>query len=384
MGCAICGANVQELKVGKAPVSGYYCESVEESLNQPQIPLVFQVCSTCQLVKYRWVDDAIPILDKLYSSHFATYHYTNELTSYMDWFIKYLSDECSLTGDSQVLEIGCNSGRLLHLFKEALGCQVVGVEPSKNFRPIWRELGLEVHNDYFGPNILERLKPCNFNLIFFRHVFEHIPDLVGFFKSVTELAMEETVIAIEVPYLPTVISKNRIENISYSHLNYFSARSLAYLAEIFGFGIYKFELVETDGGSIIALLKKGHKTSQSILDDLSLNDLQKFIDRISFIRARMKDCLLNYEKPKIVGYGAGAKGQFLVHMLNLEDKLSFVVDDTTGLQGKFIPGTKLKIENPSQIETCGVEVVINLCPTHSQAIRDKVDSRYYFIDPINE
>lgn len=333
------------------------------------------------MTNYAWVDGAGEILDRLYSGHFATYHFTEKLSDYMVWFAESLIRECSLTPESRILEIGCNSGRLLALFRELSGCSVAGVEPSKTFRAEWERQGLEVMNDYFSPATAEPLKKSEYDLIYFRHVFEHIPDPAPFIEAVSGLAGPKTRVVIEVPYLPTVIKRSRIENIGYSHLNYYCLQSIESLANRYGLTIFDHSLVETDGGSVVAHLKKGAPETTRT-DSASVEEVSQFVDRIGAIRQQLQQELAEFPQGTVVGYGAGAKGQHLVHMLQLGNKISYIVDDTPELEHKLVPGTGLEIRSPASIGG-EIQAVVNLVPTHAEAIREKVASQYKFIDPIN-
>ncbi len=383
MNCDICGTSLIEIEVGKSPISGYFCDSESESLGQPEIEMVLLGCSSCKMVKYQWDEAAGAVLDRLYSGHFATYHFTQGMSDYMHWFVQNLVERYKLGGASSVLEIGCNSGRLLALFREQTGSTVLGVEPSGTFEDVWRQQGVEVINGYFGSELAKTLSDRTFDVIFFRHVFEHIPDPVAFFGSVAEICDDHTRVVIEVPYLLSVIDRKRIENISYSHLNYFSIKSINEIAKKFGLGITDFELVETDGGSIILHLQKGHTTAGEIVDDVSLQDVEQLVGNITDIKNELTNRLDQYDKQEVIGYGAGAKGQHLVHMLQLEGKVDYLIDDTPELDGKFVPGTTLEIRSPSRIDSSRVQAVVNLIPTHAQAIKEKVADRFEFIDPIN-
>ena len=382
--CQVCGNQARIVNVGSFPIAGYTCNSKEESLEQPSIEMNLMTCASCGMVKYEWFDEAEAILDRLYSGHFSTYYFTEKMSNYMNWFVEDISERFKLDQNSTILELGCNSGRMLKMFKEKVGCDVLGVEPSKTFRPLWNDWHLNVINDYFGEKISNQLKNKKFDVILFRHVFEHIPSPAPFFKSVAALADNDTTIVIEVPYLKSVIEKQRVENISYSHLNYYTIKSINEIAKKHHIGIINYQLVDTDGGSIIIYLQKNKTTPKDIIDNISHKDVENLVANISKIKTRLNETINKYNKEEVVGYGAGAKGQHLLHLLELENRIDYVIDDTPELNGKYIPGTTVKICSPDHIENSGIKAVVNLIPTHSEAIREKVSNQYEFIDPIND
>ncbi len=381
--CKVCENEVDILNVGKSPISGYTCDTINESLAQPSFAMNLLICPNCSMVTYQWFDDAGAVLDRLYSGHFATYYYTKKMSEYMDWFVSTLSTRYKLNQNSSILELGCNSGRMLRMFKEKVKCKVLGVEPSKTFRSAWEEQSIEVINDYFGESVAAKIKDENFDLIYFRHVFEHIPSPVSFFKYVASLGSRNTTIVIEVPYLLSVINNKRIENISYSHLNYFTIQSISKIAEKYNFGIIDYQLVETDGGSIILHLQRDITTSLDIIDKITISDVSELVSHISKAKEQLLFSIEKFSKEEIIGYGAGAKGQHLLHLLELEDHISYVIDDTPELEGQYIPGTSIEIKSPDQVDKNIVKAVINLIPTHAEAIKEKLADQYEFIDPIN-
>ena len=62
---------------------------------------------------------------------------------------------------------------------------------------------------------------------------------------------------------------------------------------------------------------------------------------------RKKILVLKNNDKIIFGYGASAKGNVLLNFCGIDNKiLDFVTDTTKIKQGKFTPGTKIKIINP--------------------------------------
>jgi SAM-dependent methyltransferase len=294
-----------------------------------------------------------------------------------------MTEKAELGQGKRVLEIGCNSGRLLELFHRNTGCEVLGIEPSKTFVTEWSDLGLPVINDYFGSSVIHQLPDEGFDLIFFRHVFEHVPDVKGFVEALSMVCRDDTLIAIEVPYLPTVIKKRRIDNISYSHLNYFSARSINEVAKMYGLQVNEYELVDTDGGSAIFYLSRSQGDASLEEEFVTSTELSELAEHVQSIRTGMQTALADFRSEDVVGYGAGAKGQHLIHMLGLEEHLSCVVDDTVGLHGTYVPGTRLEVLNPAEGIGLKTKAIVNLVPTHPEAIKSKIPSGVMFIDPIN-
>jgi SAM-dependent methyltransferase len=383
MKCTVCGKPIIQIKVAKTPISGYRCKTMTESLGQPEFEMIMHFCESCNMVKYKDAKGADKILEKLYSEHTATYYLTTQMTEYLTSLVFNLSQEYNINSKSTILEIGCNSGRLLSLFREKTHCNVIGVEPSKVFKNVWHNENIDVINEYFNGSLAKKLKTGKIDLIVFRHVFEHITDPIDFFKGIAEICDQSTKVVIEVPYFVTVMHKKHIENISYSHRNYFTIRSMNEIIKKFGMGIKKVKLVETDGGSILFQISKQAITEESVLDRISKTEIELFVQSIQNSKNKMREVLKKYKKGEVVGFGAGAKGQHLIHILDLEEKIEVVVDDTPGYENTFIPGTKIKIQLTELLKEPRIKAVVNLAPTHSEAIRAKVPGTIQFINVIS-
>ena len=145
----------------------------------------------------------------------------------------------------------------------------------------------------------------------------------------------------------------------------------------------KYELVETDGGSIVFHIQKGIKTDIEKFDYISETEIKEFISNIEIMKEKLQFIISQYSIDEVVGYGAGAKGQQLIHFLELDKYISVVVDDTLQYENKYIPGTRVQIKLPNYLNKKKVKAVINLAPTHSEVIKSKVEDRLDFINIIN-
>jgi hypothetical protein len=241
-------------------------------------------------------------------------------------------------------------------------------------------LGITVINDYFGEGILNELKDSKVDLIIIRHVLEHVSNPVSFFRVISKLTYPDTAVIVEVPYLKTILERRRIDNIGYSHLNYFSLRSMDEILKKINMGILDCSLEETDGGSILFHIKKGISTGKRLLDQISIKEISDFIDSIDKTKIRISNRVKKYSPTEIVGYGAGAKGSHLIYILGLQEVLQVVVDDTPDYRNKYIPGTHIQIKSPGYLNHDFVKAVINLAPTHLETIRARVPDKLDFID----
>ena len=176
-----------------------------------------------------------------------------------------------------VLEIGCNDGLLLSLIGNKTKAMLYGVEPSTKFAAKWVENGIIGVNKFFGSRIAEKMKQefGEMDIILIRHVLEHIPDPHDFFSGLKIISEKNVSIYIEVPYVNSIFSLKRFENVSYTHLIHYGIKSMVTLAAKHQFKVTDYWLCDIDGGSIVFILQPSEK---EIYGDSSFNDVENDLE----------------------------------------------------------------------------------------------------------
>ena len=96
----------------------------------------------------------------------------------------------------RALDIGCGQGANLLAARE-LGCEVVGVEPSRLHSRTARDLfGLTVENGYFSA---DRFAPRQFDLVILSHVIEHILNPRAFIVDILKVLAPGGMLVIVTP-----------------------------------------------------------------------------------------------------------------------------------------------------------------------------------------
>lgn len=378
--CKICSSTTKNINFGKSPIAGYRCESLEDSLKQPSFPLLMNFCETCSFGFYELTQEAQPVLDRLYSNHFPTYHLTKEIEDYHEWFLNRVKSFSKTPDTTKVLEIGCNSGQLLARFNRSAFI-THGIEPAKTFADTWKELGIEVSNYYLNNGNIESIKKDHgtFDVIYYRHVLEHIEDPMNFISLSLKLLSDKGRIMIEVPALELILSRMRYENISFSHLNYFSAKTFGIIASKLGLVLSSWEFVEMDGGAILVELTRDQQNAHQPHQPITFDEIQAFEAKIETKR-KLIHGELDRIGGKINAFGAGAKGQHLIHLLDLYKYIDVIYDDTVKENEKFVPGTRISLKNTASGIPAGP--LLNLAPTHRLAVHKRFADKHELIDII--
>ncbi len=137
MNCRFCNNEVKIINFGKVPVSGYKSQTKEQSLKEAFFPLDMMFCPKCNFTQYKHYDGIDEVLTKMYQQQEATYSLSSEISKYIDNLSQKLISRYKLDKNSSILEIGCNDGSLLYSLHEKLKCNLLGIEPSKQFQSIW-------------------------------------------------------------------------------------------------------------------------------------------------------------------------------------------------------------------------------------------------------
>lgn len=393
LSCPVC-----ELKkcktalMGNSVVTGYVCSNKEESLRQPIFEVQLNLCANCSTLFQTQYQNAEAILNKMYTQHEATIRTSAHYSAYYEHFANNVAQYISPDDSGvNIMEIGCNDGLLLGLIGSKCKAALYGVEPSVKFDDKWKERQIIGINDFFGVEIAVRIKNefGAMNAVIARHVLEHIANPHDFFGGLKEISDKNTTIFIEVPYLTSIFQLGRFENVSYSHLVHYSVKSMATLAVQYSFLVSDYSLCDIDGGSIVFKLRRLDAENATSVELPKIEEsVDMLFDEFMLEFGESKAGLHAYINQKkgetFIGFGAGAKGQSLIHLYGLQELFTAVIDETPGYPGTFIPGTSIPILGLDCLDKFESAVLVNLAPTHTEAVRGKIPSRFSFIDPVNK
>lgn len=277
-------------------------------------------------------------------------HYDNEqATSFI--FQKHLNDVLGiierLMGKKAIVEVGCGKGYFLEMM-EAKGFEVQGYDPT------YQGSNPKVVKEYFTPDLGIRGDG-----LVLRHVLEHIQDPVIFLTRLSEANGNAGKIYIEVPCLDWIIKNNAWFDVFYEHVNYFR---LSDFDKIFG---KVYESGRIFGGQYLY-----------VIADLSDIRIPTY-DAANTIRFSLKFPEENNFGNKIVIWGGGSKGVVFSSLMERAGiPVSTVIDINPRKQGKYLPITGLKVENPDDalqnLEEGATIYVMN--PNYLKEIKSKVEA----------
>ena len=364
--CRICsGINEEIINFGKIALVGSF---FKKSKNLKKYKISLNFCKKCKHVQIREILNP----DLLFRNYLwetgvskSNINLINDLSKKL---IKF-----QIKKESKVLEIASNDGSLLSFFKKKFKCQVLGVDPAKNFN----NKKILTIIDYFNRSLSKKIKKKfkTFDFIIARNVIAHVPNPNEIFSGVDNLLTEKGVFIIEVPHLKNIIKQNQYDNIFHEHIGFHSLKSIIDLTRKNNLKVFNVEKIDSQGGSIRCYIckknykKKIQKQVKIILDNekkiglFSSTQLKKFKLKIIRHISKLRNLVDNLKKLKknISVYGASGKGQALLQFSKLDNKkIDFVFDKSKLKENCFTPGTNIKILNPVKIKKINPDFLLLL------------------------
>jgi SAM-dependent methyltransferase len=254
-----------------------------------------------------------------------------------------------------VLDIGCNDGSLLSIFRE-YGARTIGIEPTDAAADA-KAAGHVVYQDYFAPALAEKIAASagRPDIITFTNVFAHIEDLPSVLAAVSKLMSPTTLLVIENHYLGSVLQRYQFDTFYHEHPRTYSLTSFRHIAESLQAKIEAVEFPARYGGNIRVMMQLGHGGEQSTseLDSLyaaESNFEQRLLDMARQIpswqkakRAEIADAVSRHGP--LVGKAFPGRAAILVKLLELDETMLAAVYEKPGSMkiGHYVPGTRIPI-----------------------------------------
>jgi len=307
----------------------------------------------------------------------------------MSQFIDELIDTSLVKKEKIVLEIGSNDSSMFELLRNKGMCPA-GIDPSADTTASSND-GIIIR-DFFTTSVAEDFvnKYGKVELIYSRHTLEHVFDPADFLTALSRVLEDTGLAVIEVPYMPAQLRGNQYAGMSVQHINFFTLGCLEYIGGLNGLSIVNAKFSKMDGGSIVVFFskQKQHRMTNSLNGILKLEResgvaslcglLDMFVSMDNSIKLSKEHILKLHEKSyRIIGYGAGSKGQAIFNMLGLPHKIiKYVVDDTPGSKGRYIPGAGTEVVDSSSFLLSEADYCLITAPTHVDEIVSKESNRH--------
>lgn len=346
--------------MGKTPLANALL--TEDQLDQPEPswPLELAWCPDCSLVQ---ITETVPP-ETMFREYAYFSSFSDTMVQHARRIAERLTDTEKLSAKSLVVEIASNDGYLLQWYKQR-GVPVLGIEPARNIAQVAEtEKGIPTISEFFGRELAAQLSKDGrqADVIHANNVLAHVPDLNGVVAGFKTLLKPTGVVVVEAPYLKDLIDHVEFDTIYHEHLCYFSLTALDRLFRRHGLEIVDVERLPIHGGSLriharhLGTCGVGQSVCELLAEEATwacqAESYHDFGRRVERLRGELTDLIgsLKRDNKRIAVYGASAKGSTLLNYFAIgSDKLDYVVDRSTVKQGRFTPGTHLKIYNPDKL-----------------------------------
>ena len=332
------------LNLGYQPFVNNLCDTKKEALEARQYPLCAVINDDLKICLRDKVDT-----DQLYKNYL---YFSGVSKPYIQhcrllWHrIKHLKHDI-------IIDVGGNDGTLLKALQsqteEKLTCY--NVDASQTFRSFNEQAGITYVNDYFSKDT----DVPKADLIFTTNAFQHTPDAAKFVEGIANKL--DGVWILEFPYTLRTLETLQFDQFYHEHYYYWLVKPIKKLLSQYGLNIFNAEEIAIHGGSMRLWITNKNvyaDTNQAdkFIEEEEQYDYRSFFSN-SFIKLSNDSIFLNKLEGKTAFFGAAAKGCVYLNALKATSGSlcadSYVVDDTPSKQGKFVPGTGMKVVSRSYL-----------------------------------
>lgn len=326
-----------------------------------------------------------------------TYHYrsrfTDDVVSGMkDFVIK--TDKLVKCKKKVVLDIGCNDGTLLDLYKKR-NYLTLGVEPTNASKEAKNKNHL-IFQEYFSEELAHKInKIYSFiSLIVFTNVFAHIDNLNELIRNLKIIFKNNTILVIENHYLGDIIKKFQFDSFYHEHPRTYSLSSFKFIAKKLNGEVFKVEYPKRYSGNIRVYIKNKNNISiktrkfKYIKEINFFKSLKRFQSKVNswvlYKRNQFKDLKSKYKT--LYGKAFPGRASILINLLKINEKIISATYEKNGSKkiNRYVPGTKIKILNDNKLKFLkDNKIIINFAWHISKEIKKYLISKKYNFRIIN-
>jgi len=266
-----------------------------------------------------------------------------------------------LLKNKKVIEVGCGGGEYLTIMKQ-VGVDAYGLEYSEELVKRCVRRGLKVSKGFIQGGT-QKLKHAPFEAFFILNFLEHLPDPNSTLRGIYNNLADGGVGIVEVPNLDMILRKKLFSEFMRDHLFYFTKETLSLALSLNGFEII--ECNETWYEYIISAIVRKRKKL----------DVSHFNNHQGQLRNKIERYIRGFKDKRVAIWGAGHQALAIISLMNLADKIRYVVDSAEFKQGKYTPATHLRIVAPEMLIKDPVDTVIVIAGSYSdevaRVLRDK-------------
>ena len=355
--CRVCDSEIFKIfcNLNKTPLANSYRDLNIQIEEEELFNLKVYFCNNCKLVQLP--ETVFP--ENIFSDYAYFSSYSKDWLAHSKELCIASLREFQIKHDDLIVEIASNDGYLLKNFKNQNYNNILGIEPATNIAKFANNQNIRTENIFFNAETAKDiLKKYKFSkLIFSLNVLAHVPNVKSFVMGIKNILDKDGCWIVEFPHLLNLIKNTQFDTIYHEHFSYFSILTLKFLLKKYDLRIFNIKKIKTHGGSLRVFIchqSSFFKESANVLKIINeeinygLNDeaiYLNFQQKVNNKKNKIHKYLKNLNDNKICGFGAPAKATTLINYCKIDKYISFIIDNNTNKQNKYLPGTHIPIKD---------------------------------------
>lgn len=362
--------------LGDFPLVNNLTDTKEEAINCQRFPLELTYYPTSGLSALTHAVNG----ELLFSNYLFKSSVNVPYVDHCKDMFRHIQKYVGLEDNDTIIDIGGNDGTLLSAFKSVSdrSLKYLNIDPSRNLAHLCQEKGIAVLIDFFSAKVAKLIPKVK--VITSTNVFQHLLDINSFVEGIELLLSEDGVWVLEFPYWIHDMVTYQFDQIYHEHVYYYSITPLTKLFKKHGLKIINVEKQVIHGGTLRVTIAR---ESSRLKEDLTVREflLHEQAYELSYysnwgnkVNAHLSNCKsvllkLKQEGKKVAAFGAAAKGCIFLNSIKADDSvIDYIIDDTDVKQGKYMPGTGLKIVSRDILQTEKPDYIIILAHNFAEHI----------------
>lgn len=357
----------QVLNLKKQPLANSYLTKKQSKENKYELKV--NCCLRCTHLQLSIAVDP----KEIYKNYDYVSGTTNTYKKYMKKFFNLCMKNTSNLVHRNILDIGCNDGSQLDVFK-LNKFKTYGVDPAKNIYRISSKKHSVLCN-FFNEKVVKKLNK-RFDIIISQNSFAHNPDPLSFLINAKQLMHKDSSLVIQTSQAD-MCSNYEFDTIYHEHINFFNIKSMNNLVNRSNLKLHDVIKDPIHGSSYLFFIKLNSdqkKIKKKIISENFLNYkyYKHWGKQCKKLANKYTKSVQNIAKKNIiVGYGAAAKANTFLNYTKIH--FDAIIDDNKLKQNKFCPGSKIPIKPLTYLKKYKKDVfVVPLAWNFYKEIKKKV------------
>ena len=384
--CPVTGHDeqIKYFDLGNIPLVNNLCDTREEALNAERFPLNINYYPASGESSLDFAVDG----ELLFKNYLFKSEVNIPYVEHCKKMFEFIQEYIKITALTKIVDIGGNDGTLLAAFKEVSEKEinVLNVDPSENLAPLSEAKGVPTLTEFFGVNTGDKIGKVD--VVTSTNVFQHLKDINGFAEGVSKILTKHSIWVLEFPYWIHDMKTNQFDQIYHEHMYYHSVTPMKMMMEKHGMKLINVTKQNIHGGTLrLVIAKKESKLTPDITVEAYLQleknyGLDYHVKWGEQVKEHIENSRYFINKIKnsgktIYGFGAAAKGCIYLNAMGLTDlHLDYIIDDTDLKQGKFVPGTGIKIVSRDILKEKQPDYILILAHNFADYIMESLKESY--------